>query len=112
MILNADEKLHESGNVRDPGNELETFMQNTGLQDLRSTGCLLTWSNGHVSCKLDRAMANDLWFFEVEQSVAHFDAPSLSDHSPVLVRLGMTLGVRDIPFAIKRSGVKTRSSRP
>lgn len=31
VILNAEERVHESGNVRDPGSELETFMHTTGL---------------------------------------------------------------------------------
>lgn len=57
-------------------------------------------------------MANDSWFSEVEQSAAHFDAPSLFDHSPVLVRLGNDTEGRRYPFRYKEIWSKDQDFLP
>lgn len=71
MILNATKRRHESGNVRDSSEELELFMQDMDLTDFHSTGCRYTWTNGHTSCKLDRAMVNYFWLQQEEGNYAH-----------------------------------------
>ena len=59
-----------------------------GLVDLNSTGCFFTWSNGHVWSKLDRVLANPLWFSLPQQTHVHFDNPGVfSNHSPASVQL-------------------------
>lgn len=93
VVLNAIEKQREDGSVSDPGTELEEFFLNAKLQDLRGYGCHFTWTNSHVSCKLDRAVANDSWFQQLDSS-AHFHASGMSDHSPIQVTMGQELHIR------------------
>ncbi|GAV72801.1 Exo_endo_phos domain-containing protein/DUF4283 domain-containing protein, partial [Cephalotus follicularis] len=62
------------------------------LEDLRQTGCFLTWSNKRegadtVSKKLDRAMGNWCWFKEYNHVQASFPLPGISDHSPCILQL-------------------------
>lgn len=61
VILNSDERLHESGIVRDSGDELELFLSTMRLADLRFLGNVYTWTNDHKSCKLDRIVVIDQW---------------------------------------------------
>ncbi|XP_042460193.1 uncharacterized protein LOC122043655 [Zingiber officinale] len=62
--------------------DLERFVHACGLVDLRSIGCRLTWTNGSVSSKLDRAMVNSHWLIADYESYVEFTSPEcLSDHS-------------------------------
>lgn len=52
-----------------PISHYETFdftmaLQHCDLVDLCSMGCWLTWANGAVSSKLDRALVNTQWLLE------------------------------------------------
>lgn len=80
VVLNAEEKIKENGESPDTSSELEEFMQEASLVDLRAYGCRYTWTNSHVHCKLDRALVNESW----QQSIFY----GISDHSPILVHLG------------------------
>ncbi|KAK1270523.1 hypothetical protein QJS04_geneDACA004226 [Acorus gramineus] len=58
------------------------------LQDLKAVGGLFSWSNNQVNriaCKLDRTLVNNQWKLEFLDSFVNFMAPSLSDHSMLLV---------------------------
>lgn len=87
VVLNATEKLKEDGLSSTVGTELEEFFLAANMQDLRGFGCDFTWTNSHVSCKLDRAIANTNWMQNLTSS-ATFHAAGISDHSPVLVTVG------------------------
>ncbi|KAL9665423.1 hypothetical protein QQ045_020843 [Rhodiola kirilowii] len=93
-VLDRIEKINWN-RVRD--NEmvdLRAFVDKVGLTDVPASACYFTWSNCHrntqerIWCKLDRAMGNEDWFKEFEDSYAIFQPPSLSDHSPVVVAWG------------------------
>lgn len=59
------------------------------LCDLPSRGVFFTWSNSRpedpVLRKLDRALCNDIWLEKFPDSMAVFDPPGDSYHSPCLV---------------------------
>lgn len=38
--------------------DFQDFILSTRIEDLRSTGCRFTWTNGRVVCKLDRVIVN------------------------------------------------------
>ena len=72
------------------------------LDDLRFSGQLTTWSKGSgegfKARKLDRALVNYQWHSSFPEAEAIFQEPGASDHSPVLVSLGMQKPVRRPPF--------------
>ncbi|KAJ6989588.1 hypothetical protein NC653_018152 [Populus alba x Populus x berolinensis] len=70
-----------------------------GLADLNSTGCLYTWSNGHVWSKIDRVMVNTHWSTLQQQAQVHFDNPgAFSDHSPSSIQIGYRQPCRNKNF--------------
>lgn len=87
MVLNTREKLRVDGSLNTVGNELEEFFMAAKIQDLRSYGCKFTWTNSHVSCKLDRAVGNEKFLQDLD-SHARFDNAWISDHSPIVVTVG------------------------
>ncbi|KAK3204560.1 hypothetical protein Dsin_018606 [Dipteronia sinensis] len=73
--------------------EFNDCLQSSELDDLRFTGFLHTWcnkrSNGCISRKLDRVLVNNDWLVKSENSEAIFLPPSISDHCPSMVKLGL-----------------------
>ncbi|XP_042437084.1 uncharacterized protein LOC122023053 [Zingiber officinale] len=85
-FLSIHEKQGGSPVTNHEMRDMQIFTQACGLVDLRSVGCRLTWSNGTVSCKLDRALVNSFWLMEDFDAYAEFTAPGcLSDHSCTIV---------------------------
>ena len=72
-------------------NELQNFMVDNGLSDLPNKGAFFTWSNGipedPIIRKLDMVLVNEHWSSVFSESLAVFEAPGDSDHSPALVYL-------------------------
>lgn len=70
-------------------NELHNCLVENEISDLASRGVFYTWYNGRpedpVLRKLDRALVNEEWSSSFPDSVAIFDPPGDSDHSPCLV---------------------------
>lgn len=71
--------------------ELRFFMENNDLTDLSSRGNYFTWTNCRpedpILRKLDRALVNPAWISQFPESLATFDPPGDSDHSPCLIAL-------------------------
>ena len=63
------------------------------LVDLRYSGEYFTWTNRRygradfTQRKLDRALVNQSWIDFFSDSFAHFQAPGISDHSPIVVHI-------------------------
>ncbi|KAI9157247.1 hypothetical protein LWI28_019183 [Acer negundo] len=72
------------------------------LDDLRFSGFFHTWCNkrsiGCISKKLDRVLVNKECMAKFEHSEAIFLPPSISDHSPSLVKLGLQGNKKNCPF--------------
>lgn len=96
-----EEKITENGTVRDVGNELNDIALRCELTDLAYEGCKFTWTNSHTSCRLDKAMMNEVWQLRYEHSHAFFDLSTVSDHSLVRVMIRDGQGSRRIPFRYK-----------
>ena len=82
--------------------DLQKCCQALQLEDLHYTGHFLTWSKGSgdnfLSRKLDRVLVNHIWLQEFEGAEACFLPPGSSDHSPMTVKLGISLHIRRPPF--------------
>ncbi|XP_042472114.1 uncharacterized protein LOC122054743 [Zingiber officinale] len=86
LFLSIDEKKDGFPVTNHEMRDMQIFTQACGLVDLRSIGCLFTWSNGNVSCKLDRALVNSFWLMTDFDAYAEFTAPGcLLDHSCTIV---------------------------
>ena len=72
------------------------------LDNLRSTGRHLTWSKGSgssfISRKLDRALVNPSLLSVFTEAETNFLAPGVSDHSQILVNIGLQSYIRKPPF--------------
>jgi len=87
-VLKADEKCNGIPVSDYEIKDLEESCLELGLSDIQYSGCFYTWSNNSVLSKLDRVMANSLWFLEGFFGHAHFlPAGSISDHSPSIVSI-------------------------
>ena len=82
--------------------DLNDCCEEVGLEDLKYTGNLYTWSRGaeqtYISRKLDRALVNHTWMSSLPEAEAKFLPPGLSDHSPIIINLGMQLYQRRTSF--------------
>ena len=83
-------------------NELNDCCNYNSLEDLRFSRQLYTWSKGSGSTykarKLDRALVNPNWHLTFPEAEAIFHEVGASDHSPILVKLGVQLQIRKPPF--------------
>ncbi|XP_013595187.1 PREDICTED: uncharacterized protein LOC106303476 [Brassica oleracea var. oleracea] len=71
--------------------EFRTFLDSNDLTDLNCRGTFYTWNNSRpedpILRKLDRALVNPVWLHQFPESLAIFDPPGDSDHSPCLISL-------------------------
>ena len=81
--------------------DFSNCLAESGLDDLRFNGCFYTWSNHRtvdpILRKLDRALVNLKWDISFRGSEAHFLPSSVSDHSPMIVKI-VDLPRRRVPF--------------
>ncbi|KAL7119437.1 hypothetical protein ACP275_02G062900 [Erythranthe tilingii] len=99
VVLKPTEK--SGGNVLTPYllNDIQDCFRHSGLEDLPSTGFHYTWTNQTVWSKLDRALVNQSWRDEFEGSSAQFlPFGAVSDHTPIIVKLGGTEPPASRPF--------------
>ncbi|KAK3230002.1 hypothetical protein Dsin_001883 [Dipteronia sinensis] len=79
-------------------------LQSLKIDDLRFSGFLHTWcnkrSNGCISKKLDRVLVNNDWLVKFENSEEIFLPPSISNHCPSVVKLGLQGIKKNRPFKI------------
>ncbi|KAK3229904.1 hypothetical protein Dsin_001785 [Dipteronia sinensis] len=84
--------------------EFNDYLQSSELDDLCFSGFLYTWcnkrSNSCISRKLDRVLVNNDWLVKFENSEAIFLPPSISDHCPSVVKLGLQGIKKNRPFKI------------
>lgn len=82
--------------------EFQTCLEDSALFDLPYRGCLLTWANRQptnpIARKLDRALCNEPWLEAYPLSLAEFQAPGPSDHSPCQISLDSSIQHRKTPF--------------
>ncbi|XP_022848848.1 uncharacterized protein LOC111371175 [Olea europaea var. sylvestris] len=98
-VLKFDEKSNGADVNPYEIKDLANCCLQVGLTDVRSIGCFLTWTNGSVWSKIDRAMINDIWVQNGPHIGANF-LPSgyLSDHSLCIVSVDDCVGSGKKPF--------------
>ena len=73
--------------------DFQECLQQSEIFDLAFRGCFFTWSNKSPTSprtrKLDRALINEAWIEKFPNSLAIFDDPGSSDHSPCIVQFGI-----------------------
>ncbi|XP_043697449.1 uncharacterized protein LOC122648282, partial [Telopea speciosissima] len=90
VIRNHNEKIGGDPVRFEAIDDFNTFIEDSGLIDLKWKGEAMTWNNrqsgdARICCKLDRVMVNLAWMDVFRTSEAIFHPPGLSDHSPVVV---------------------------
>ncbi|XP_043696949.1 uncharacterized protein LOC122647653 [Telopea speciosissima] len=90
VIRNHNEKIGGDPVRFEAIDDFNTFIEDSGLIDLKWKGEAMTWNNrqsgdARIRCKLDRVMVNLAWMDVFITSEAIFHPPGLSDHSPVVV---------------------------
>ncbi|XP_020690957.2 uncharacterized protein LOC110105699 [Dendrobium catenatum] len=89
----AEEK--SGGNPLNNGRllEMNSWIFNTGVLELPSTGLFFTWYNQRVDdpihIKLDRALVNAEWLDHFPSSFCKVEPPSCPDHSPLVILPGI-----------------------
>ncbi|KAJ4871264.1 Endonuclease/exonuclease/phosphatase protein [Raphanus sativus] len=78
--------------------DFKECIDSSALFDLPYCGNSFTWSNGHVSKKLDRILTNASWLQEFPESIGVFGVPGISDHSPCCVFLDQSRPKQKRPF--------------
>ncbi|XP_018460019.2 uncharacterized protein LOC108830945 [Raphanus sativus] len=82
--------------------DFQDCLQANEIFDLSFRGCQFTWSNksptNPKSRKLDRALVNEAWMDNFPNSLATFEPPGSSDHSPCLVTITDETPRRKIRF--------------
>ncbi|KAK1295842.1 hypothetical protein QJS10_CPB15g00882 [Acorus calamus] len=70
--------------------KFNSCIMNAGLEDLKSIGHTLSWSNrqdSRIMCRLDRIMGNQSFISSFPHSLVEYLPPGISDHSPMKVIL-------------------------
>lgn len=69
------------------------FFQNCvadcGVEDIKGNGRTLTWSNGTIHSRIDKALVNEDWMRVSPSIEAHFGVERLSDHSSIVINIAV-----------------------
>ena len=103
VVRTSDEKYGGKSISHQHSTALNDCIFYCNLFDIKWTGHHLTWSNNQggnkrICCKLDRAMVNPQWIAQFQISEAIFLDPSISDHSPILVKIANKKNFGPKPF--------------
>ncbi|KAK3225806.1 hypothetical protein Dsin_005668 [Dipteronia sinensis] len=84
--------------------EFNDCLQSSKLDELRFSGFLHTWcnkrSNSCIFKQLDRVLVNNDWHFKFANFEVIFLPPSISDHCPSVVKLGLQGIMKNLLFKI------------
>lgn len=88
-----------------PMMEFKDCLLSIGVFDLRFRGVFHTWSNkrpsGPITEKLGKLLVNNAWLNAYPNTIASFNAPDFSDHSPCFLDLAYplpTMGTKPFRF--------------
>ncbi|GAA0164615.1 hypothetical protein LIER_20208 [Lithospermum erythrorhizon] len=65
--------------------EFRDCVEKVKLEDVAGKGCNFTWFRGATMSKLDRVTVNREWCSKYSRSYVVFEAPELSDHTPMSI---------------------------
>ena len=102
VVRKPEERIGGNLSWSSRSEDLDRCCSDLQLEDLRYSGHQFTWSKGEGDTfkarKLDRALVNHTWLNLFEGVEAIFLDPGASDHTHILVRLGIELYHRKSPF--------------
>ncbi|KAK4373581.1 hypothetical protein RND71_008965 [Anisodus tanguticus] len=78
--------------------DFQQVIEAPNLANMKATGRMYTWSNGHVWSTIERALCNDLWVFHHGYLTAQFKENCFSDHSPIHIEHHRPTGDARRPF--------------
>lgn len=73
--------------------DLRRCTSDLNLTKMRSCGKNFTWSNGHVSSKIDGVYCNADWMLNFGQVWDEFKEPGVSNHTPVVIKIRPAKGI-------------------
>lgn len=73
-------------------------LHRSGLSNIPACGNEFTWTNRHISKKLDMILGNGSWLQSFPQSIGVFGEPGISDHSICCVFLDQNKPKQKRPF--------------
>lgn len=98
-IISPEEHSHADQFSSQRGmRDFKECLDRCSLFDLPYSGSSFTWSNGHVSKKLDRILTNAAWLQQFPESIGIFGVPGISDHSPCCTFLDQHKPKQKRPF--------------
>ncbi|XP_061371391.1 uncharacterized protein LOC133313955 [Gastrolobium bilobum] len=103
-ILCPSDKHHGNSVTAYETSDFRDCCEELGVTNLNNHGSHFTWTNGRVWSKLDRVLCNHLWSYAFQES--SYESPgfeSISDHSPLIVSLGSSLGRGNVAFKFHNS---------
>ncbi|XP_075104448.1 uncharacterized protein LOC142178559 [Nicotiana tabacum] len=78
--------------------DLNEFMEQNGLTEIRIVGRRFTWTNGHTYSRIDRAIVNIVWMLQIPQLEVRVMDPGCSDHSPLSIKFEENAERESRPF--------------
>ncbi|XP_043696901.1 uncharacterized protein LOC122647612 [Telopea speciosissima] len=92
VVRYQHEKIGGDSIRQEAVDEFNSFIDDSGLVDLKWKGEFLTWNNrqdgdARICCKLDSVMVNLAWIDVLRSSEVDFLPPGLSDHSPMVLTI-------------------------
>ncbi|KAH0672389.1 hypothetical protein KY290_024630 [Solanum tuberosum] len=69
--------------------DFNEFLLDSSIIEMRSRGRSFTWTNRHISRKIDRVLVNGEWMLMFPQLEVHVMDPKFPDHSPLRVQIAM-----------------------
>ncbi|XP_013594634.1 uncharacterized protein LOC106435521 [Brassica napus] len=98
-IIATSEHTNEANIATTRGmREFRECLLRCDLSDLAYRGNSYTWTNRHVSKKLDRILVNDIWLQTFPDSLAVFGKLGISDHTPSCLFLDQFRPKQKRPF--------------
>ncbi|KAL0904361.1 hypothetical protein M5K25_026455 [Dendrobium thyrsiflorum] len=84
--------IYASNSEQERLSNLNALIFDSKVMDLQSVGCPFTWFNNRLNnpihIKLDRALVNEQWLNSFPSSFCSIQAPSCSDHCPIIIKPG------------------------
>ncbi|XP_060202618.1 uncharacterized protein LOC132631036 [Lycium barbarum] len=97
-VLSIDDRTNGNAVQDSEIKDFRDFINDTGMTELPTRGRKFTWTNNHVSSKIDRALVNTHWMLNMEPVVVQVLDPLFSDHSPLALILGNDTNKGTKPF--------------
>ncbi|XP_060190282.1 uncharacterized protein LOC132619370 [Lycium barbarum] len=93
--LSCTDRIGGQGVAAHETRDLQHVVDTLNLANMKASGRLYTWSNGHIWSTIDRALYNDAWAIQHGHLTAQFRENSFSDHSPIHIEHhGLTGGAK------------------